>query len=196
MAGESEFKEKVRQLGERVGELEQMQNSSRSPARELIQLLMEVHGAGLERIMELIFDSGSEGEAMIARLGRDPIARSLLLLYSLHPDDAETRVLQATEAMRPRLRKLGFTAELVAIRDGAVEVELHASGKPHGSATKNARAIVEEAVYDLAPDIASLTVLGLEEEAAAGFVSLESLLQHAPAAPALASSEALGDGGN
>lgn len=215
MAKETEFQQKVRQLGALVGELEQTPGvGSKVPVRELIQLLMEVHGSGLERIMELIFESGSEGEAMIARLGQDPITRSLLLLYSLHPDDVETRVLKAIDMMGPRLRKFDFTAELVEIREGAVQIELHASRKAHGShgsAAKNVRAIVEEAVYDLAPDIASLTILGLEDEHTAGFVSLESLLHHPATVPELAIagaqvsgaavsgvqvSEALRDGGN
>ena len=45
---------------------------------------------------------------------------------------------------------------------------------------KDLRSIVQGGIYDLAPDVTSLTILGLEEEA--GFVPLESLLKHAPAA--------------
>ena len=68
---------------------------SKVAARDLVQLLMEVHGAGLERIMEIVFESGAPGTALIDRLGQDPIVRNLLLLYSLHPDDMETRVVKA-----------------------------------------------------------------------------------------------------
>ena len=96
MASEKEFQQKVRQLGTLVGELDQMPDSgSKVAARQLLQLLMEVHGTGLERIMELVFESGAEGEVIIGRLGQDPIVRNLLLLYSLHPEDLETRVLKA-----------------------------------------------------------------------------------------------------
>ena len=71
MANEREFQQKVRQLGALVGELDQMPgNGSKVAARELVQLLMDVHGTGLERIMELVFESGPEGEAMIGRLGK------------------------------------------------------------------------------------------------------------------------------
>jgi hypothetical protein len=81
VTNEKEFQQKVRQLGTLVGELDQMSGScSKVAARELVQLLMEVHGTGLERIMELVFASGAEGEAMIDRLGKDPIVRNLLLL--------------------------------------------------------------------------------------------------------------------
>ena len=109
MDSEKEFQEKMRKLGTLVGELDQMPGGgSKVATRELVQLLMEVHRTGLERIMELVFDSGKEqaGAAAINRLGQDPIVRNLLLLYSLHPDDLETRVLQALEAVKGRLRKV------------------------------------------------------------------------------------------
>ena len=89
----------MRRLGTLVGELDQMPGGgSKVAARELVQLLMEVHGAGLERIMELVFEVRSAGTALIDRLGQDPIVRNLLLLYSLHPDDLETRVLKALDS--------------------------------------------------------------------------------------------------
>jgi hypothetical protein len=183
VASEKEFQQKVRQLGVLVGELDQMSGSgSKVAARELVQLLMEVHGTGLERMMELVFESGVEGEVLIGRLGQDPIVRNLLLLYSLHPEDMETRVLKALDTVSAQLRKFDSKVELVSIRDGAVQLQLRTSGHVHGSAAKNLRSIVEEGIYNLAPDLVSLTILGLENEDASGFVSLESLLKHPTAA--------------
>jgi hypothetical protein len=46
------------------------------------------------------------------------------------------------------------------------------------------RAIVEEGVYELAPDVASLEILGLEDPSANGFVALESLMGHSLVAAA------------
>jgi hypothetical protein len=187
VASEKEFLQKVRQLGTLVGELDQMPGSGpKVAARELVQLLMEVHGAGLERIMELVFESGTEGEAIIGRLGQDPIVRNLLLLYSLHPEDLETRVSKAIGTVGERLLKFDTKVELVSIREGAIQLQLHTSGHTHGSAAKNLRSIVEEGIYDLAPDLASLTILGLDDEGASGFVPLESLLKHPTAVHALA----------
>ena len=61
MDSEKEFQEKMRKLGTLVGELDQMPGGgSKVATRELVQLLMEVHRTGLERIMELVFDSGKE----------------------------------------------------------------------------------------------------------------------------------------
>jgi hypothetical protein len=180
---EKEFQEKMRQLGTLVGELDQLPGGgSKVAARELVQLLMEVHRTGLERIMELVFEaggqSGASGSAIIDRLGQDPIVRNLLLLYSLHPDDLETRVLRALDVARARLRKLDGRVNLVSFHEGAVELRLHTSGHLRGSTIKDLRVIVEGAIYDLAPDVTSLTILAPEEESSSGFVPLQSLLKH------------------
>ncbi len=66
--------------------------------------------------------------------------------------------------------------ELVSIHEGAVQLRLHTSGHPHGSTIKDLRAIVEGAIYDLAPDLMSLTILAPEERSSSGFVPLQSLL--------------------
>jgi len=184
---EKEFQEKMRQLGTLVGELDQVPGGgSKVAARELVQLLMEVHRAGLERIMELVIESdrdsgrqpGVPGGEIIDRFGDDPIVRNLLLLYSLHPDTLETRVVRALNGLRPRLRKFDSRVELVSIHEAAVQVRLHTSGHPRGSTIKDLRAIVEGAIYDLAPDLMSLTILAPEEESSSGFVPLQSLLKH------------------
>ena len=184
MDNEKEFQEKMRRLGTLVGEIDQVPGGgSKVAARELVQLLMEVHRSGLERIMELVFQAGSESgaSAIIDRLGQDPIVRNLLLLYSLHPDDLETRVLRALDVARARLRKLDCRVDLVSFHEGAVQLRLHTSGHSRGSTIKDLRAIVEGAVYDLAPDLLSLTILAPEEESSSGFVPLQSLLKHSMA---------------
>ena len=187
MASEKEFQEKIRQLGTLVGELDDApEGSSKVAAREMVQLLMEVHGAGLERIMELVFESGDHGEAIINRIGQDPVARNLLLLYSLHPDDIETRILKALDEAKTRLRKHNADVEVVSIQDGAVQLRLVTSGHACGSTTKTLQSIVEESIYELAPDLTSLLILGSADESASGFVPIENLLKHSFAAPALA----------
>jgi NifU-like domain len=197
VVSEREFQQKVRQLGTLVGDLDQMPGGgSKVAARELVQLLMEVHGTGLERMMEIVFESGPEGEAMIGRLGRDPIVRNLLLLYSLHPEDMETRVFKALDAVGQRLRKLDSKVGLVSVRDGAVRVQLDTSGHGHGSAAKTLRSIVEESIYEWAPDLTSLVILGLEAEGASGFVTLDSLLKDRTSVPVLATRSLDVDGAN
>jgi len=175
----SEFQDQVRQLGELITQFDGMPESPQKTAcKELVHLLMEVHGAGLERIMEIAFESSGTGAAIIDELARDTITSSLLLLYSLHPDDLETRVNKAMERMRPRLRKVSCGADLTRIDAGAVQIRVTTNGHSCGSSAKDVRAIVEEGIYELAPDVASLEILGLEEPSPSGFVALETLMGH------------------
>lgn len=185
MATGSEFQEQVRQLGKLITQFDQMpEGPPKTACKELVQLLMDVHGAGLDRIMEIVFDSDGPGPAIIDKLGNDTITSSLLLLYSLHPQDMETRVHQSIDRMRPRLRKLSCSVDLAGIAEGAVQVRVTAGGHSCGSSSKDIRAIVEECVFELAPDVASLEILGLEEPSSSGFVALESLLGHSLVGPA------------
>jgi Fe-S cluster biogenesis protein NfuA len=177
VANSGEFQDQVKRLGELVSQFDQMPDGPQKTAgRELIQLLMDVHGQGLERMMEMILASREAGSALIDRLGKDEIAGGLLLLYSLHPDALETRVHTALERIRPRLRKLSCAIDLVSIDEGAVIVRVTKSGHSCGSSTKELRELVESGMYEVAPDIVTLEIHGLEEPSSTGFVALESLL--------------------
>ena len=184
MASKEQFQEKIRQLGALIGVLDaQTDECSNKSCRELIQLLMEVHGTALQRVLEIVDQSGNDGEQIIARAGNDPIVRPLLVLYSLHPETLETRVVKALDEARPRLRKLNAEAELVGMCDGAVKVRIRTTGHACGSTSKTVQSTVEECIYDFAPDLTSLEIIAPAEESATGFVSIESLLQHPTPAP-------------
>jgi len=177
VAGEQEFQKKIRQLGSLAGELDQMpEGGSNVATRELVQLLMDVHGTGLDRIMELVFES-ADGPALVDKFARDPIVGDLLLLYSLHPDNLETRVLEGLETASARVRKFDAQVDLISIRDGAIQVRLTTASHGCASTAENLKAIVEECIYNRAPDLSSLAVLAPDGEAPSGFVSVENLLK-------------------
>jgi Fe-S cluster biogenesis protein NfuA len=177
VANDEEFQEQIRQLGKLVAQFDDLPDSAaKSASRELVQLLMDVHGRGLERAMEIVFDAGDSAPVIIDKLGQDPIVGNLLLLYSLHPDELETRVQKAVERMRPRLRKLSCTIQLEHVHESSVRVRLTTSGHSCGSSAGDIRSIVEDGMYEFAPDVTSLEIAGLEETARTGFVALESLL--------------------
>jgi hypothetical protein len=177
LADTSNFQEQVRKLGELITQFDQMPESPQKAAgMELIQLLMDVHSHGLERMLEVIFESRDSGGALIDRLGNDDVAGGLLLLYSLHPDALETRLRNAVERLRSRLRKLSCGIELLGIENGAVRVQLTTGGHSCGSSTQELRTLVENGVYELAPDVTSLEILGLDEPSSTGFVALETLM--------------------
>jgi hypothetical protein len=187
VANATEFHQRVQELGKLVAELEQMPDSAlKVAAGELVHLLMDVHGTGIERMMEIVFDSEAGGPETIDKFGADPIVRSLLLLYSLHPENLETRVQKSLDVLRPRLRKLNYGVEFITADEGAVHLRVVSSGHACGSTTENVRSMVEEGVYEYAPDVTSLVIAGLEEPPSSGFVTLQSL-----AGPRIANTSAL-----
>jgi Fe-S cluster biogenesis protein NfuA/nitrite reductase/ring-hydroxylating ferredoxin subunit len=147
-------------------------------AKELVQLLMELHGAGFERMLEIVNQKAASGPSIIEALGRDDLVRSLLLLYGLHPDSLEARITQALEKTRPYLKSHGGNVNLIGVDDaGAVTLRLEGNchGCPSSSATM--KLAVEEAIYDAAPDVTAIIVEGSvqEEKPAIGFVPISQL---------------------
>ena len=123
MADDKDFQLKVQRIGELVGELEKIADpEARASAKALVQLLLDLHAAGLEQVMEIVAKNGEAGQRMIDELGRDPLVSSLLVLYGLHPLDLESRVAQAVEKVQPRVRKGGGELELLGNEDGVVRL--------------------------------------------------------------------------
>jgi hypothetical protein len=175
---EKDFQKRVQKIGELVHAMEsQTDPSARAQATELVQCLMDLHGAALERILEIVFQSGEGGAQIIDDLGRDPLTSSILILYGIHPDDLPTRVQRRLEQVRSRLFKTGAEATLIGAEDGNVRVQVRVDAHACGSTAKTARGIVEEALYEAAPDMKSLVIEGLEEPAASGFIAVEQLMR-------------------
>jgi Fe-S cluster biogenesis protein NfuA len=177
MPDDKDFQMKVQRIGELVGELENIEDAeARASAKALVQLLLDLHAVGLERVMEIVAKNGDSGQRTIDDLGGDPLVSSLLVLYGLHPLDLESRVSQAVERVRPRVRKGGGELELLSNESGVVRLQLQVTGHSCGSTGKTLKAMVEDALYEAAPDIGHLLIEGLEEpEGSSGFVPLGKL---------------------
>lgn len=177
MQDEKDFQRRIQRVSELVRQIEEIGDPvTQATSRELVQLLMELHGAGLEKMMEIVFQAGDHGAHIIDEFGRTPLIGSLLILYGLHPEDLRTRVARALERIQPSLRKQGSDVELLAIDEGVVRLRIQAGGHACGSTIKTIRSTVEEAIYEAAPDITSLAIEGLEEQTASGFVALDKLI--------------------
>ncbi len=187
MPEDKDFQVKVQRIGELVGELDKIADpESRASAKALVQLLLDLHAVGLERVMEIVAKNGDPGQRLIDDLGRDPLVSSLLVLYGLHPLDLESRVTQAVERVQPRVRKGGGELELLAIENGAIRLHLQVTGHTCGSTKTTLKAMVEDAMYEAAPDLTKLLIEGLEDAAgASGFVPLGKLGSVIAAAPVM-----------
>jgi Fe-S cluster biogenesis protein NfuA len=177
MPDDKDFQVKVQRIGELVAELENIADAeSRASAKALVQLLLDLHAVGLERTLEIVARNDESGQPTIDDLGRDPLVSSLLVLYGLHPLDFEGRVAQAVEKVQPRVRKGGGELELLGIEGAAVRLRIQVTGHACGSTGKTLKAMVEDALYEAAPDIDRLLVEGLEGPAgSSGFVPLGKL---------------------
>jgi Fe-S cluster biogenesis protein NfuA len=184
MPDDKDFQAKVQRIGGLVRELESIPDAeARAGVKALVQSLLDLHAVGLERVMEVVAKNDASGQSTVDDLSRDPLVSSLLVLYGLHPLDLETRVAQAVEKISPQVRKGGGELELLGIANGVVRLHLQVTGHGCGSTGKTLKTIVEDALYEAAPDINGLLIEGLEEQAgSSGFVPLGKLAGVIPAA--------------
>jgi hypothetical protein len=145
---------KIEELVLRIGEMEDPEG--RETARQLMEAILELHGNGLERMMEI---ASGESPALVRKFAGDDLVSALLVLHGLHPDDLETRVRHA-------LGKWHGSAELLNEFEGVVRVRLSGCG----CGMKEA---VEAAIREAAPDAAEIVVE--ESFAPVGFVPLSAL---------------------
>ena len=98
MADSKDFREDMQKIGGLVQEIESIADPAvRDSAKNLMQSLMDLHGAALEKILDIVAEAGEPGMNMIDRLGRDSLVSSVLILYGLHPEDIESRVIKAVD---------------------------------------------------------------------------------------------------
>jgi Fe-S cluster biogenesis protein NfuA len=154
-----ELRERMHRLDDLLKEIERFRDpQARAKTREIVQALMDFHGAALARLMETLAAAGEPGERMIGALSRDDLIASLLLLYGLHPLDLESRIGHALEKVRPYLHSHGGNVQLLAITDGVVRLRL--DGSCHGcpSSAQTLKQTIEEAIFEIAPDVTAIEV--------------------------------------
>src|SRR5690349_13636675 len=142
--------EKIEQVVQRVNGL--TDSDARTTALELLQSLMDLHGATLARVVEIANDSGERGQRLLEKLGADPLVCGMLVLYGIHPLACETRVRRAVEQVAPVLRKKGGSVELLGVSDNIVRVKIEASGHGCGSSPEALEELVEQAIVAAAPE--------------------------------------------
>jgi Fe-S cluster biogenesis protein NfuA/nitrite reductase/ring-hydroxylating ferredoxin subunit len=132
---------------------------ARERAEELVRVVTDLYGAGLERLLEIVYDSGRLDEELLELLARDDLVASLLLVHGLHPYDVATRVERALEDVRPYLGSHGGDVELVEITDaGAVHLRLLGSCDGCPSSSVTLELAVQDAIESAAPEILAIEV--------------------------------------
>jgi len=146
--------------------------AAREPARELVQVVLALHGGGLARLLELIAATES-GPALIEQLADDHKVNGLLLLHGLHPRNLDTRVRQAVEKLRPHLGVVGAKIEAVDFTGETVNLRVRLGANTTQAAAQTLKLSIEDAIYEAAPDITDIHIDGLDGTIA--FVSVSSI---------------------
>jgi hypothetical protein len=156
----------VGRVEELLGEFAAGDPRVRARAEELVRVLMELYGAGLARILEVVTQGGRTGEEMLGHLADDKLVGSLLLIHDLHPLDAGARIRRALARIEMRS---GARISVEVVEDLAtVRVE------NAGSHAAGLSAAIEEAVRHAAPEVERVEIEGVA-------VACGPLVQIAPA---------------
>jgi Fe-S cluster biogenesis protein NfuA/nitrite reductase/ring-hydroxylating ferredoxin subunit len=168
-----------RQLIGRVeGLLEELESLPDPAARELaletVQALLELYGAGLQRITEHL------GEPEATALTSDELVEHLLLLHGLHPVSVEERVRKALDGVRPYLGSHGGDVELAEVSDGVAVVRMRGSCEGCPASAMTLKLAIEDAVLKAVPDVERVEALEEDQGSSPSLLQIEIL---GPAVP-------------
>src|SRR6185312_429240 len=148
-------------------------------AEELTGAVVQMYGAGLERIVDLI-DEETRG-----RLASDELVAGLLMIHDLYPVPLEERVMTALDSVRPYMESHGGNIELLGFEDGVVKLRLEGSCKSCRASSSTLELAVRQALQEAAPDLLGMDVEGVVEEEPGGDAGITGtplpLLNGAPA---------------
>jgi Fe-S cluster biogenesis protein NfuA len=167
------------ETGERIDSLLSALGTSGPVAQQrgedLVALVTNLYGAGLERLLEVLADAGRLDATALDALASDELVSGLLLVHGLHPYDVTTRVAAALDSVRPYLGSHGGDVELLRIDDaGVVTLRMLGTCDSCPSSTVTLQLAVEGAIQAAAPEITAIEVEPTARSTP-GLISVESL---------------------
>jgi Fe-S cluster biogenesis protein NfuA/nitrite reductase/ring-hydroxylating ferredoxin subunit len=154
--------DEFRAVGERITALLEASASggvvARERAEELVRLVADLYGSGLERTLSILHGLGRLDDDALAALAADDLVSSLLLVHDLHPYDVATRVEQALDNVRPYLGSHGGDVELLSVGEDVVTLRLLGSCDGCPSSSVTLKLAVEGAIEAAAPEIVRIEV--------------------------------------
>jgi Fe-S cluster biogenesis protein NfuA/nitrite reductase/ring-hydroxylating ferredoxin subunit len=172
----------ARSVGERIERLLDASAASgplqRERAEELIRLVADLYGAGLERVLELAYDAGVLSDDLLGALADDDLVSGLLLVHGLHPYPIEERVGRALDKVRPYMGTHGGDVELIEVtEDGVARLRMLGSCDGCASSAVTLDLAVKDAIEAAAPEIVRIELVEEKEAkpSASGLISVDSL---------------------
>jgi Fe-S cluster biogenesis protein NfuA len=171
MATQSQAPEElVERVQDLLGSLDEIADPvAQARVQELVGAVLELYGAGLERILGVIADAGEGAIHIRKALLDDGIVASLLLIHGLYPVPLEERIAEAVESVRPFLASHGGGVEILSVEDGVARLKLQGSCNGCPASASTLEHALKEAIDEAAPDL-----LALEVEGAVGLESKDT----------------------
>jgi Fe-S cluster biogenesis protein NfuA/nitrite reductase/ring-hydroxylating ferredoxin subunit len=160
-------------LIERVQELQAaLDGAGDSPlaglAEELVSAVVQMYGAGLDRIMAALFAAGEDGERIAVSMTDDPFLATLLLIHDLHPVPLGDRVQGALDSVRPYMESHGGGVELLGLQNGVARIFLKGSCSDCSASAVTLELAIKQALEEAAPDLEGLEVEGVKPQTVNG----------------------------
>jgi Fe-S cluster biogenesis protein NfuA/nitrite reductase/ring-hydroxylating ferredoxin subunit len=156
----------VEQLVQRIQDLQDRLEATGDPATrevadQLVSAVVQMYGAGLERIVQLLAEAGTEGRHIAGALSKDELLCTLLLIHDLHPVPLSERVGAALDSVRPYMESHGGNVELLSLKDGVATIHLRGSCSDCSASAVTLELAIKQALEEAAPDLEGLEVLGV-----------------------------------
>ncbi|MBV9223807.1 MAG: NifU family protein [Acidobacteriaceae bacterium] len=166
-----------------IEELERLADAdARGTATAAVQALLELYGAGLERLVELV--AAADDGTLARAFADDQLISHLLLVHGLHPVALEDRLTQALDEVRPYLESHGGDVELLEIAESTVTLRMRGSCSGCPSSAMTLKLAIESAIEKAAPEIERVIAQDDEPAKPNGNGLLQIELAPALAAPA------------
>lgn len=151
-----EFTRRSERIEELVSRIENAGDPAvRAVAQELLQAVIELHGVALDRILNTVAEL-PEGEVALAQIASDELVSNVLSLHGIHPVAIESRVAAALEKTQPHIKSHGGNIELESVEDGVVHLRMQGTCGSCSSSSETLKNTVESAIYDAAPEVATV----------------------------------------
>jgi Fe-S cluster biogenesis protein NfuA/nitrite reductase/ring-hydroxylating ferredoxin subunit len=146
--------ERIEAALEDLGAIEDLRVRER--AMGALQLVVQLYGDALERILEVV---GTHAPETLEPLTRDELVASLLIVHDLHPEPVTLRIQRALDGVRPYLGSHGGDVELLGVEDGVVRLQLQGNCDGCPSSSVTLQLAVEGAIAEAAPEVVDIEVV-------------------------------------
>jgi Fe-S cluster biogenesis protein NfuA/nitrite reductase/ring-hydroxylating ferredoxin subunit len=179
--GHEELLPRVQELQARLDATEDA--ATREVAEQLVSAVVQMYGAGLERIIGTLQGAGEEGQRFASELAEDPLVLPLLLIHDLHPVPLADRVQGALEHVRPYMESHGGNVELLSLQDGVARISLRGSCSDCAASAVTLELAIKQALEEAAPDLEGLEVEGVAPATAGPSLPMASVHASPSASP-------------